>query len=51
MKKLIAYLVVAFALVSIGLVTGCQKQSETVPATPGMPTSTNAPAAPSTNGM
>jgi uncharacterized lipoprotein YajG len=47
MKKLIVYLVAVFGLVSIVLVTGCQKQTET---TPEMP-STNAPAMPSTNGM
>jgi uncharacterized lipoprotein YajG len=54
MKKLIAYLAIMFGLVSVGLVTGCQKQSETTPGSP----STNAPAVPptpggtpSTNGM
>jgi hypothetical protein len=46
MKKLV-YLVVALGLLSIGLLTGCQKQSEES-SMPSMP-STNAPEMPSTN--
>jgi len=42
MKKLV-YVVVAFGLLTVGLLTGCQKQTETTPAAPAMP-STNAPA-------
>jgi hypothetical protein len=41
MKKLV-YLVAAFGLLYIGLLAGCQKQTETTPA-PETP-STNAPA-------
>ena len=46
MKKL-AYLVVALGLLSIGLLTGCQKQSDMTPASPDT-SSTNAP---STNAL
>lgn len=48
MKKLV-YLIVALGIVSIGLLTGCKQQNESN--APAMEPSTNAPAAPATNGM
>ena len=50
MKKLV-YLVAAFGLLYIGLLTGCQKQSEEMTPPAAAPGMTNAPAtnAPATN--
>lgn len=51
MKKLITYLVIAFGLVSIGLVTGCKQSEQSTTSPPSIPQITNAPAtnAPATN--